>query len=74
MWWQDVFAAQHELGNDVMTLAPEHGPPNYQQTLPYTRQPIADIWSVNHWVALRQQVRLIRHHLLQHVPLACLFS
>ena len=36
--------------------APEHGPPNYQQTVPYTRQPLASIWEINHWIALRQQV------------------
>lgn len=36
--------------------APEHGPPNYQQTIPYTRQPLASIWEINHWIALRQQV------------------
>ena len=35
----------------------EHGPPPYQPCLPYTRQPVAQIWDVNHWVSLRRQVR-----------------
>ena len=33
---------------------PEHGPPSYQQTAPHSREPLAHIWDVNHWVALRR--------------------
>jgi len=29
---------------------------DYQQTVPYTRQPLADIAEINHFIALRQQV------------------
>ena len=39
------------------SLRTEHGPPNYQQTLPYSREPVASIWDVNHWVSLRRQKR-----------------
>ncbi len=31
----------------------EHGPPNYQQTLPHTREPVAHIWDVNLWIQAR---------------------
>ncbi len=56
-WWDLIWAAAAERGDTVTTFTPEHGPPNYQQTLPYTRVPLADIWDVNHWIALRQQER-----------------
>jgi hypothetical protein len=48
--------ACNSISTFVHSLAPEHGPPNYQQTVPYTRQPLASIWEINHWIALRQQV------------------
>ena len=35
----------------------EHGPPNYQQTLPHTKEPVASIWDINLWVQLRRQAR-----------------
>jgi hypothetical protein len=35
----------------------EHGPPLYQQCIPGTKEPLADVWDVNHWVSLRRQVR-----------------
>eukprot|EP00730_Choanoeca_flexa_P001476 TRINITY_DN10650_c0_g2_i3.p1 TRINITY_DN10650_c0_g2~~TRINITY_DN10650_c0_g2_i3.p1 ORF type:complete len:317 (+),score=58.16 TRINITY_DN10650_c0_g2_i3:42-992(+) len=56
-WWDAIWDAQEARGQERTTLCPEHGPPNYQQTLPYTRQPVADIAEVNHFIALRQQKR-----------------
>jgi hypothetical protein len=71
-WWDLILASQMakieiEKGgsgsgsnNDpslVPTLTPEHGPPNYQQTLPYTGQPIADIQEINPWIAGRVKKR-----------------
>ena len=56
-WWDQCWAAMAARGDAVATITPEHGPPNYQQTLPYSRAPLADIWDVNHWIALRQQAR-----------------
>lgn len=38
-------------------MTPEHGPPNYQVCDPSTNTPLADIWDVNHWIALRRQKR-----------------
>jgi len=56
-WWTTIWKAQKARGQKITTLTPEHGPPNYQQTCPYSRMPLADIWEVNHWIALRQQKR-----------------
>jgi sugar phosphate isomerase/epimerase len=54
-WWGMVWDAQAQRKQGLTTMCPEHGPAFYQQALPYTCQPVADIWEVNHWLALRQQ-------------------
>jgi sugar phosphate isomerase/epimerase len=55
-WWTAIWKAQKARGDQKFTtFTPEHGPPNYQPTAPYSRMPLADIWDVNHWIGLRQQ-------------------
>lgn len=56
-WWDSIWKAQAEKGVEVTTMIAEHGPPNYQQCLPHSREPVAAIWDVNHWICLRRQAR-----------------
>jgi len=56
-WWDAIWRAAAERGDEEVTMTPEHGPPNYQVCDPRTEKPLADIWDVNHWVALRRQER-----------------
>jgi len=56
-WWDAIWQAAAERGDEEITMTPEHGPPNYQVCDPRTEKPLADIWDVNHWVALRRQER-----------------
>jgi len=56
-WWDAIWKAQMARGQKVSTMIAEHGPPNYQPTLPHSREPVAHIWDVNHWVHLRRQIR-----------------
>jgi hypothetical protein len=46
-WWQWIVDRQVKAGAEALTITPEFGPPDYLQTLPYTRQPVSDLWSVN---------------------------
>ena len=55
--WDLIWRAQAERGDAFTTFTPEHGPPSYQQTCPHSQEPLAHIWDVNHWVALRRQAR-----------------
>ncbi len=57
VWWDKIWEAQKGKGDKHSTMTCEHGPPNYQWALPYTRQPIADIWEVNNWVQQRETKR-----------------
>lgn len=62
-WWDSIIQAQlkkHSASGSkefVTTFTPEHGPPNYQPALPYTQQPIADIWELNTWIGNRAKQR-----------------
>jgi len=56
-WWDAIWAAQAANGAEEVTMTPEHGPPNYQVCDPVDGRPLADIWDVNHWVALRRAAR-----------------
>eukprot|EP00938_MAST-03A_sp_MAST-3A-sp1_P000127 g127.t1 len=56
-WWDTIWRAQQDRGDTFTTFTPEHGPPSYQQTNPHSREPLAHIWDVNHWVAWRRKAR-----------------
>lgn len=59
-WWDEVWTSHHERDEEVVTFTPEYGPPGYMPTLPYTRQPVADLWEVCLWAANRQRERWSR--------------
>lgn len=46
-WWQKIVDHHKRLGTKLLTICPEFGPPDYMMTLPYTRQPVADLWEIN---------------------------
>jgi|WetSurMetagenome_2_1015567.scaffolds.fasta_scaffold37627_2 sugar phosphate isomerase/epimerase len=45
-WWRRIAAAQRERGASFLAICPEFGPTPYMPTLPYTRQPVADLWEI----------------------------
>lgn len=50
-WWDEICRRHHARGESVVTMDPEFGPPGYMHTLPHTKQPLADLWSVCLWMA-----------------------
>ena len=46
-WWQRIVDHRRQEGAKLLTVCPEFGPPDYMPTLPYTRQPVVDLWEVN---------------------------
>lgn len=52
-WWDDICRTRAAQGVDVFTFTPEFGPPGYMHTMPYTKQPLADLWSVCLWMGKR---------------------
>jgi sugar phosphate isomerase/epimerase len=45
--WQKIINRQKDGGNDTLYITPEFGPPSYMHTLPFTNQPVADVWETN---------------------------
>jgi hypothetical protein len=37
-------------GQETFTITPEFGTDGYLHRLPFTRQPVADLWEVNRWI------------------------
>ena len=46
-WWKRIAALHRDRGSPQLTVCPEFGPVPYMPTLPWTRQPVADLWQVN---------------------------
>lgn len=45
-WWNAIARTRFESTATRLTFNPEFGPPNYMQTLPHSRIPVADLWEV----------------------------
>jgi sugar phosphate isomerase/epimerase len=46
-WWTQIVERHRQRGTAEITVCPEFGPVPYMPTLPWTRQPVADLWDVN---------------------------
>lgn len=49
--WQQIWQSQRERGYRQTTMTPEFGPDGYLHHLPFTDVPVADLWSLNAWMA-----------------------
>ncbi|WP_027351563.1 sugar phosphate isomerase/epimerase family protein [Halotalea alkalilenta] len=49
-FWAAVWHSQYLRGYSTSTLTPEFGPDGYLHTLPFTDQPVADLWQLNRWI------------------------
>ena len=56
-WWDLVYESRKGSGADRLTVTPRFKPPPYQQALPYTRQPVVDLWDISCWMARRLRAR-----------------
>lgn len=50
-WWDKIAEARRKTGASILTFTPEYGPPGYLHTLPFTNQPVTDLWTVCKWTA-----------------------
>jgi len=56
-WWDAIWKAAEARGDKEVCFTTEFGPPNYQVCDPKSELPLAKVWDVNHWIALRRQAR-----------------
>lgn len=53
-WWEIIWASQLKRGFVLTTMTPEFGPDGYLHLAPFTRQPVADLWTLNQWMAQQE--------------------
>ncbi|MFB9278014.1 sugar phosphate isomerase/epimerase family protein [Cohnella cellulosilytica] len=49
-WWRSIARHKRDQGAEQLIFVPEFGPPGYLHTLPFTRQPVSDLWEVCLWM------------------------
>ncbi|GAB5605136.1 sugar phosphate isomerase/epimerase family protein [Sideroxyarcus sp. TK5] len=49
-YWEAIWKVQRAEGRAFSSMTPEFGPDGYLHTLPFTQQPVADLWEVNAWM------------------------
>ena len=49
VWWDKVVERCMANG-ETLTMTTEFGPPNYMPTVPFTQQPITDLWAINKYM------------------------
>jgi len=54
-YWETIWAVQHHSGRAFTTMTPEFGPDGYLHMLPFTQQPVADLWQINAWMGKTEQ-------------------
>jgi sugar phosphate isomerase/epimerase len=50
-WWEMIWLSQLERGMENTTLTPEFGPDGYLHHMPFSKEPVADLWDLNCWMA-----------------------
>jgi hypothetical protein len=58
-FWEQIWQSQRRRGYQHTTLTPEFGPDGYLHHLPFTNVPVADLWSLNAWMAQREQQHFV---------------
>ena len=58
--WENVIKKEWGIGNNVVTITTEFGPPTYLPALPYTQIPVADQWKANVYImnAIKERMSL----------------
>jgi sugar phosphate isomerase/epimerase len=47
-WWDRIVELRRKDGTELLTICPEFGPKPYMPTVPFTNQPLVDLWEVNY--------------------------
>ena len=60
-WYKKIASAHRARGESVLRATCEFGPPHYQQTLPFTGVPVANVDAINDWMKnrLREELRYL---------------
>lgn len=49
-WWDAIVKEKKSVGNNLLTITSEFGPPPYMPVTPFEQLPLANQWDVNLWM------------------------
>ncbi|RVU85610.1 sugar phosphate isomerase/epimerase [Leucothrix sargassi] len=58
--WESVWLQHYNEGRQTTTMTTEFGVDGYLHHLPFTNMPVADLWSLNDWMAIEEQAHFSR--------------
>ncbi|TDO95353.1 sugar phosphate isomerase/epimerase family protein [Marinomonas balearica] len=58
--WESIWKRHLAEGRNVTTMTTEFGPDGYLHHLPFTNVPVADLWSLNDWIAIEERAHFTR--------------
>jgi len=64
-YWEAIWTMQCDSGFADTTMTPEFGPDSYLHTLPFTREPVAELWEINAWMGQTEKAHF-QHWLARH--------
>ena len=53
-WWKIIWQSQIQRGFKFSTMTPEFGPDGYLHVQPFSKQPVANLWELNQWMAIEE--------------------
>ena len=53
-WWEVIWQSQIQQGLNFSTMTPEFGPDGYLHEQPFSKQPVANLWDLNQWMAIEE--------------------
>ena len=59
-FWESIWLNHMKEGRTTTTLTTEFGPDGYLHHLPFTNVPVADLWSLNDWMAIEERAHFSR--------------
>ena len=51
LWWELIWQQQLKNNVKITTMTPEFGPDGYLHETPFSREPVANLWDLNRWMA-----------------------
>lgn len=55
-WWEIIWQAQNLNAYQTTTMTPEFGPDGYLHLIPFSEEPVADLWEINRWMGEMERV------------------
>ncbi|WP_434658225.1 sugar phosphate isomerase/epimerase [Pseudomonas sp. R3-56] len=58
--WEQVWASQRTRGYSRTTLTPEFGPDGYLHHVPFSNEPVGELWEINSWMGATERAHFAK--------------